>query len=200
MRRSVRLLVSSIAALFALIAAPAVPMVDITIDDTGYFAITRHFIQRWWSTMLQAGFAVWVSFGAAFLLGGAIALLIAYLLRPKPGYKRARSAIKRRIEYESFLNQKIELDGRAYTGCTFTNVTFVYNGGAMLFENNILNGINSARSDMREVDNFVIFLGAMKFIPIPMVTDKGVYEYQGSMVVDPRTSGQPQDIRLGEHQ
>ena len=198
MRRPVRLLVSSIAALFLLIAAPAVPMVDITIDETGYIATTRYFVQRWWSTLHQAGFAVWVSFGAAFLVGGAIALLIPYLLRPKTVLKRVRSTIKRRIEYETFLNQTIELDGIAYTGCTFTNVTFVYNGGAMLFENNILNGVNSARSDLREIDNFVIFLGAMKFIPIPVVTDKGVYEYQG--FIDPRTSGQPQDIRLGAHQ
>src|SRR5260221_12835552 len=32
------------------------------------------------------------------------------------------------INGKTFINERVELDGRAFVNCTFTNVTFVYNG------------------------------------------------------------------------
>ena|SRR5271166_4194698 len=64
----------------------------------------------------------WTAIGALLLACacGSFGLWLARWWKPK-GYKE--------IANQSYLNCDVLLDGNVYLACTFTNVTFVYNGG-----------------------------------------------------------------------
>lgn len=80
-----------------------------------------------------------------FVIGTVILILRAfgYLgpIKGRPQAAWAKNYQPRVVVGQTFTNEKVPLDGHRYVKCTFTNVTFEYNGTtAIQFEHNTIHG------------------------------------------------------------
>jgi len=63
---------------------------------------------------------------------------------------------------KTFINETVVLDGYLYDHCTFTNVTFVYNGTtAIQFSSNKIHGLIKLNSDNPAVSMSVLWISAL---------------------------------------
>ncbi|MGJ3239676.1 MAG: hypothetical protein ACFE0Q_13280 [Anaerolineae bacterium] len=64
------------------------------------------------------------------------------------------------IENASYENERVQIDGKSYRDCTFTDVTLVYSAGILpIFENCTFNNIQLDFS--AEADNTLLFLSGL---------------------------------------
>jgi hypothetical protein len=69
-----------------------------------------------------------------------------------------------------FDDEEVPLDGKSYINCTFTNVTFVYDGTApMVFSHNSVFGGFKIKSNNPSVEASLIFLYGFGVLKIPIV-------------------------------
>jgi hypothetical protein len=65
------------------------------------------------------------------------------------------------VKNKHFENEKVTLDNYAYVDCVFTHVTFVYNGGPLHFEHNLIQGFFKISTDNRAVAGTVALMKGM---------------------------------------
>jgi len=75
-------------------------------------------------------------------------------------------SLKKEIVYgKTFRNEKVELDGKSFQKCTFTNVTFVFHGLAPFdCENCLINGSRWVESDSDSVAGAWLLMKYMDFV------------------------------------
>ena len=75
---------------------------------------------------------------------------------------------------KTFKNEKVTLDGISYSGCTFENVTFVYNGTTPIqFTNNSVRGSIQMRTDNLAVGGALAWLAGFVGLPPNVTLDFG---------------------------
>lgn len=78
-----------------------------------------------------------------------------------------------------FINEKVEIDGKRYENCTFTNVTFVYHGtGSFSFVNNSFHGARGIETDSDAVATTFLLLRGLKMegVPVLLPDSQGHYK------------------------
>lgn len=76
------------------------------------------------------------------------------------------------VRGKTFRNERVLLDGFDYEGCTFENVTLVYNGGAGRMHNNKVAGF-IITSDVPEIHSAITLLFNLGLLKIPVMDDTG---------------------------
>jgi len=99
--------------------------------------IGDHFSQKLKGSLTRGSLIVILAFGG--LLFSGLGFYRAFTVLPC--VEEANSALPLTvITGRNFLNERVPLDGMEYQYCTFSHVTFVYNGGIVDFHDNTING------------------------------------------------------------
>jgi hypothetical protein len=148
--------------------------IEIVSSERGYDKL----LSQHWSEILDwlAVNGFWLSLATAALIGGAVALWINVILQPSA---EAGESETDAIEQEwqnftgrTFRNEVVMLDYRSYIGCTFYNVTFVYDGGPTRLERNEIHGA-MIRSKNSEINSAIQLLHEFGFLNRPVVDEHG---------------------------
>ncbi len=179
MRKAFRYFVSGIAAFGLLILGGlAVYTAETVADELGYSGLIRGLIKRGWSAMIETGYFELSLWFVLFFFGAAAALWVDYFLRPKNTFVETKIRVEERVRGKFFRNMEIILDGMAYEDCNFYNVTFVYDGGFMEMTGNKIHGCD-IRTNIRQIEYYVKFLGELGFVDAPFYGPNGKLEFSG---------------------
>lgn len=89
------------------------------------------------------------------------------------------------VHGDFFANQRVILDGKSHTNCTFEACTLVYNGSkAFRFSGNTLRMPIAIMSDNPEIERMMYLLHQLDLMKIPFRNEKGEYvEVEGVSTV-----------------
>lgn len=93
---------------------------------------------------------VWFYAAVALLLSFGVFLIL-------PAGRLSFPWALKKVAGKTFINCEVLLDGHCYEGCTFNNVTFVFNGGRFALERNTIMG-HFVKSDLRELNGMTKLL------------------------------------------
>jgi hypothetical protein len=144
--------------------------------DIGLLALAVGAIQSLVAVLLYMGWdrrfmankaAVWLKQRVRFIpvlaLGGflfsAVGFYRAFTRTCEPPAYDPTALIQ--VKKQHFENEKVTLDNHAYTDCVFTHVTFVYNGGPLHFEHNLIQGFYKISTENRAVAGTVALMKGM---------------------------------------
>ena len=114
----------------------------------------------------------WFALVTGLIVGAAIALWLDVLAKRLPTSLRIWRVPLERIEGRQFINSTVELDGKAYIGCYFRNVTLVYNGGRTEFKSNTVEGMVLQTSD-EKASRILHFAHQSGLLSVPALNDQG---------------------------
>lgn len=123
--------------------------------------------------------AIWFLILGCVSLGAGLALGVSYWIMKSDGKTKPKMKITEHVEGKHFQNCEVRLDGFSYIKCTFSNVSFIYNGGAMEFYYNNLIDSYAIKSDVEEIERFVIIQGEFNLLKGTVLTSDGIKRFDG---------------------
>lgn len=179
MRRLFRKAITTIGALLFLVASGLLVFTAETVAEaTGYTAWIQGVVSSGMAFMFDAGLTDWAVRLALLFCGGAVALWIDSLLRKANPFEAAQDKVSNTFQGKNFYNEEVKLDGSAYVGCRFKNVTFIYSGGAFEFRDNFLDGY-MLKTDVIEMNSLVRLMAELDMLKVPLLSDGGKLELKG---------------------
>jgi hypothetical protein len=126
-------------------------------------------MQPWLKKLLSSNRLI----GTVVLLGlimSGISLYMSYAVNAFPksltlntsAYEPQYAAPMRVISNQTFEDQEIQLDGFIYQGCTFTNVCFIYDGGAFGLQNSTVKNHWKVCEKEQRLKNYANLLEALR--------------------------------------
>ncbi len=166
---------------FSMSRDDAIYWLGLAVFPTGLFVVTDHAIYGWALIVAGVGLLGWAARAhaprtsprtAAFIVAviltwGAVGY-DAYqgrsLHNTEYTFDRAKTVFSDNYNYtivtdKKFYNERIVVDGKRFENCSFTNVTFVYNGTApAAFSNNDLYGTRLFTSENQSIMHALILI------------------------------------------
>lgn len=135
-------------------------------------------LQKFFNWLLSVPW--WAVFGFAIIS----TLWLMWVSWPRSGYEQTRKTEKNdskkhenapllAVHDQFFANQKVVLDGKSWTHCTFESCSLIYNGKGLNFSDNKIVGSFSIGTENPEAEKVIRLLHSMGVLKMRMRDPKG---------------------------